>query len=308
MKMEAFQTACLLLGPLVFYELCTEAAMAGCSLFAEHAKNAQIRSLLSGSEAGLVVTGAGALLAFPVLFSVYRNLTKMQVLAQNAGMLQLQKSTQRTAGETLQKTEKNRSDGRNRFMEGCFFAALTGIGACLCLNMVLQVLFAPSTGWSRVQETIYRTPGALRILITVVLTPLTEELIFRGFIHKGLCMYMGTRLSVIFCALLFGLYHGNLGQGVYAFLLGICLELVTVWSGRLAPAVFLHAGANMAAAAFSVAAAYVRQVSQIPSLPDGLSFGNLPVLQTQTAVILAATGFLVAVTSLYKTKEVFEKV
>ena len=55
---KAFRTAFWLLGPLIFYELCTEASAWVCSLF--------------GTQDALLVTGGGALLALPFLYAAYR--------------------------------------------------------------------------------------------------------------------------------------------------------------------------------------------------------------------------------------------
>lgn len=307
LKHEAFRAACMLFGPLVFYELCTEAAAAGCSLFAGHTGTGSSHSLLAGSGNALFVTGAGAALAFPFLFAVYRALEKMQLIGQGTEEKNAKKTTATRTKTTVPETAKARPCRNHRLLAGCFFSVLAGIGSCLCLNMVLQVFLPPSEGWSHVQEAIYQTPGALRFLVTVVLTPLTEELIFRGFIHKELRRHMGIAAAVIFGALLFGLYHGNLSQGLYAFLTGLCLELVTVWSGRLAPAVLCHAAANATAAAIPVIADFISHRSEIPSMPAEFSYGAPMALQPQTAVILSAAGLLVTLVSLYKTKEVFEK-
>ena len=55
---KALRAAFWLLGPLLFYELCTEAAGLACSLF--------------GTQDALLVTGGGALLALPFLYAAYR--------------------------------------------------------------------------------------------------------------------------------------------------------------------------------------------------------------------------------------------
>ena len=49
---QELRTAFWLLGPLIFYELCTEAAGLACSLF--------------GTQDAMAVTGGGALLALPL--------------------------------------------------------------------------------------------------------------------------------------------------------------------------------------------------------------------------------------------------
>ena len=125
--------------------------------------------------------------------------------------------------------------------------------------------------------------------MTVVFAPLTEEVLFRGLIRTELRTHMKPRAAALLGALLFGLYHGNISQGIYAFLLALCLEPVCEWSGCLLPAVFLHAGANGAAICFTALE------SGVPAASGG-----------QSALAVAA-GMVLTAAALYKTKEVFGK-
>lgn len=52
--------------------------------------------------------------------------------------------------------------------------------------------------------------------------PVVEELVFRGLIMRGLQPY-GRRFAVFASALLFGIFHGNLVQSPYAFVVGLIL-------------------------------------------------------------------------------------
>jgi len=51
-------------------------------------------------------------------------------------------------------------------------------------------------------------------------------------------------VAVIISALMFGLYHGNLVQGIYAFIMGCLLALVYEWTGSFAAPVLFHMIAN----------------------------------------------------------------
>lgn len=64
-------------------------------------------------------------------------------------------------------------------------------------------------------------------LYASVAAPITEELIFRGYILRALRPY-GKRFAIWGSALLFGLFHGNLLQTPYAILVGLVLGYVTV--------------------------------------------------------------------------------
>ena len=73
--------------------------------------------------------------------------------------------------------------------------------------------------------------------------PIAEELLFRGFIQRSL-LPLGKKFAIFGSALLFGLFHGNLVQTPYAFLVGLVLGYVTaeysVWW-----AILLHMINNM---------------------------------------------------------------
>ena len=58
-----------------------------------------------------------------------------------------------------------------------------------------------------------------------ILAPIAEEIIFRGFIQRSLMPY-GKKLAIVGSAFLFGIFHGNLLQSPYAFLVGLVLGYV----------------------------------------------------------------------------------
>ncbi len=47
---------------------------------------------------------------------------------------------------------------------GCFFAAVAGSGACLCLNVLLKALTL-SDGWSSTREAVYGASMTVRVLV-----------------------------------------------------------------------------------------------------------------------------------------------
>lgn len=64
-------------------------------------------------------------------------------------------------------------------------------------------------------------------LYSAILAPIAEEVLFRGYILRSLRPF-GKRFAILGSALLFGLFHGNLLQTPYAFLVGMVLGYVTV--------------------------------------------------------------------------------
>ena len=87
---KAFRTAFWLLGPLIFYELCTEASAWVCSLF--------------GTQDALLVTGGGALLALPFLYAAYRKKLQVDVRERDAGAGQVPRTDRRWCTDQPQRT------------------------------------------------------------------------------------------------------------------------------------------------------------------------------------------------------------
>ncbi|WP_343842075.1 CPBP family intramembrane glutamic endopeptidase [Faecalicatena contorta] len=80
----------------------------------------------------------------------------------------------------------------------------------------------------------------LLTVYTVILAPVCEELIFRGlmlhFFRKALPFWAANLLQ----AVLFGVYHMNLIQGIYAFLIGIILGCILKLGRSIYPAILFH--------------------------------------------------------------------
>lgn len=62
-------------------------------------------------------------------------------------------------------------------------------------------------------------------LYSGLLAPVAEEILFRGFVQRSLRPF-GRRFAIFGSAFLFGLFHGNLLQTPYAFLVGLVLGYV----------------------------------------------------------------------------------
>lgn len=83
------------------------------------------------------------------------------------------------------------------------------------------------------------------ILATFLVAPIGEELFFRGVIFGYARRYMHPLLAILFQGLLFGIYHGNLIQGIYACVLGCVLGYVAYKSDSILPGMVLHFSINL---------------------------------------------------------------
>ena len=72
-----------------------------------------------------------------------------------------------------------------------------------------------------------------------IIPPIVEELLFRGMIMQSLRKY-GNGFAVIASALMFGLYHGNFVQMVFAFIAGLVMGFVVIRTGSLWASILIH--------------------------------------------------------------------
>lgn len=81
----------------------------------------------------------------------------------------------------------------------------------------------------------------------VVLAPLLEELLFRGIILDGYLKNYSPVNSILISAFLFALIHGNLAQGIGAFVMGILTGLLYWRTKSLLLCIALHFTNNLTA-------------------------------------------------------------
>lgn len=129
-----------------------------------------------------------------------------------------------------------------------FFLVLCAVAAGVGLNAVVSCLelWRLSGAYVQVRESQYAVPVLEGILRYGLFFPVLEELLFRGIGYRLLARWFPWQAAMVLSALLFGLYHGNLIQGGYAFVMGLLLAyMYRVFQSFAAPVVF-HGAANLA--------------------------------------------------------------
>ncbi len=117
------------------------------------------------------------------------------------------------------------------------------------------------------------------ILMTVLIAPVVEELVFRKLMLDRI-RNCGEKTAIVFSALCFGLFHGNLTQFLYAFSVGLFLGYVYCKTGKVLYTMIMHALLNLLS-------------SSIMLLLPALEKGNAELLLAATALfvlILAVSG------------------
>lgn len=126
-----------------------------------------------------------------------------------------------------------------------------GIGMLLALGLNILSAFLVGHMSDSVRDSL-NIPGSPEttdffagFILYGLLSPLTEELLFRWLLLNRIERVFNTRMAVALSALFFGIYHGNVVQGCYAFLMGAVLAVICVRTKSLTAAYLFHAVANI---------------------------------------------------------------
>lgn len=103
------------------------------------------------------------------------------------------------------------------------------------------------SNYSSVLNNITSGSDIMVLLLVVFIAPITEELIFRGVILHMANRHITFVGANILQAVLFGIYHGNLVQGIYATLLGFLLGSIYYKYRSIIAPIFLHMLINSSA-------------------------------------------------------------
>ena len=134
---------------------------------------------------------------------------------------------------------------------------LTAIIAAIKQSPVQHVMTAVTSGIS----------PATNFLVMVICAPIMEELLFRKAIIDRTAHY-GEGLALLFSGLLFGLFHGNLVQFSYAFLIGMLFGFVYVKTRNIFYPIALHVGINFLGSFVSALILDVSGAMDILSITD----------------------------------------
>ena len=103
--------------------------------------------------------------------------------------------------------------------------AILSIAVAVGLNCLLLVvdLAQYSEKYQEAAMTLWAPPVWQQVLYSVILIPVVEEVLFRRIVFRILRRWIRFSGAMVGSALLFGAYHGNLVQFVYATLCGALL-------------------------------------------------------------------------------------
>lgn len=130
------------------------------------------------------------------------------------------------------------------------FLLLAGVAIQIMVDGILSLVspLFPDT-FAAYYELVSKAVGVNRavpmIIATFIIAPIGEELFFRGVIMGYAKRYMPGASAILFQGVLFGLYHGNIVQGIYACILGCLLGFVAYKADTLLASMILHFSINL---------------------------------------------------------------
>lgn len=120
-----------------------------------------------------------------------------------------------------------------------------GMSAALTLNILVELLSVQSEKYDSVEAIQYSVPLWLGLILYGLVSPIAEEMIFRGITYNRMKRFFGVVPCVIVTSLLFGGFHANLPQFLYGTCMGVLMALVYEWVKTFAAPLLLHMSANI---------------------------------------------------------------
>lgn len=125
--------------------------------------------------------------------------------------------------------------------------AVIAIASSVGLNIILILtgLVESSEAYKQVAEKQYGVAFGIGLFLYGVISPLVEEVVFRGLVYNRMKKYYNTVLAAVVSALLFGAFHGNLVQAFYGTCMGVLLAYSYERFNEFKIPCLFHAAANI---------------------------------------------------------------
>lgn len=125
--------------------------------------------------------------------------------------------------------------------------ALLGLGFSNVLSWVIAIIPFPESlveSFTTSHDALSIGNPIINFISLVVLTPIVEEVFFRGLIYTRLKSGLPTVIAAIFSAVIFGVMHGEIIWMLYTFAVGLMLVWVFEKTKSLLACIVVHAANN----------------------------------------------------------------
>ena len=142
---------------------------------------------------------------------------------------------------------KEKWEKRTEWKRDLPLLVIFGALSAIFLNILFSLLqiTGSSQQYTEVAQKQFAFPLWAGILLYGIVSPVAEEMVFRGIVFNRLKRFFGKVTAIIGSALIFGLYHGNMVQALYGFILGLLMAFFYERYGSFIVPVLLHSAANV---------------------------------------------------------------
>ncbi|MBR5268334.1 MAG: CPBP family intramembrane metalloprotease [Lachnospiraceae bacterium] len=126
-------------------------------------------------------------------------------------------------------------------------AKLAAVGAIASIVFRILFEFIGMPGYESVEQNLLSGNPMLQIIVLLAASPMLEEFFFRGVLYGRLKEVVSVNHAIWISALGFGLYHANLSQGIYGFLMGLFLAWTMEKFQTVKAPIAVHIASNLAA-------------------------------------------------------------
>ena len=198
-------------------------------------------------------------------------------------MIEEEKENQRKERKKRKDTERQDRESvlrkpALRYPAVCVFA----ISSVVFFNTLVSMsgLSGQSDAFQEVVKKQYAVSLGMGLFLYAGVSAVVEEVVFRFLLCNRLRRYSGRAVfGIVASAFLFGVYHGNIVQGIYAFILGALLALTYVYFDDFLTPVLFHGLGNAV-------------IFLCNMIPEAYAVFFSPVMFWIFGVVTAAGGFV----------------
>lgn len=181
------------------------------------------------------------------IFITSNAVTIAQTLGYLAGAVAIFKNAKHIITRTAENEKLNHLKKEPGKSYGLLFGAAVGATVGINLFMELTQLTQNSAAYQQVAQGQYASSFIFGFICFVIVTPLAEELLFRGIVYNCVRRMVKVNVAILISAFFFSAYHGNSVQGLYAFVMGCLMAYGYEYFGSFYIPVAVHVLANLLA-------------------------------------------------------------
>jgi hypothetical protein len=173
-------------------------------------------------------------------------------------------------------------------LQGGIWMLALGSSLAYVVNVIMALLriFELFPGYSEgTSQAIYSNSFLVTAFCGAIVAPVAEEYLFRGLVYGRIRDYLGVKWGIVLSALIFGAFHGNMAQFIYAGLLGLVFAWALEYYQTITAPILLHVAANL----WSFVLSYF--ATPLEKIGNGLLLGV--VLCVQFVVVILSLVFII---------------